>query len=268
MNDENYENKLVKILKVFLVAVVASLGVSGVGAFLLYEQIMGATAITLNLNRVSTAAQLRREAEKIDVLTSEINLIDNSLVRYEVKGNSLETKLSELNTQVSLQTEEINTKYDLITSNLVQKYSLVDAGSLEADVGVAIEMLAEMSVGLAVIRMRVNELEFYQTETEVGNVADVTSVGVCPKNVINRAEHLPRLRRAIENTPSRYRGTHDILVRFDITQEGNTTFKNIESSTASNNLLGAVRQYVDALVFEKPNNSFANCEMIVKLNIN
>ena len=97
---------------------------------------------------------------------------------------------------------------------------------------------------------------------------NLESIGACPTNAINRQEHLPSLRRSIQNTSSEFAGTHYVTIWFDITQEGETNFRNIESDTANETLVSAVQKYVDALVFESTSNAFTNCEMVVKLNIN
>ena len=94
------------------------------------------------------------------------------------------------------------------------------------------------------------------------------SIGVCPTNVINRDDHLPDLKRSMLYYSDSDSGLHDVLVKFDIQEDGSVFLKDVGSDTASDNMIDAVQTYVGALVFEKPDNSFANCEMIVKLNIN
>ena len=58
--------------------------------------------------------------------------------------------------------------------------------------------------------------------------------------------------------PRSERGLHNVLVKYDITEDGSTFFKEVGSDTASDSMLDAVQKYVDALVFEKSNNYFAN----------
>ena len=135
-----------------------------------------------------------------------------------------------------------------------------------------ISTIQVLNIEIDGLQNRQDELTLIQAGVTSVNKEDVDSaiesIGSCPTTVINRRDHLPSLRRTIQDTSSELAGAHEFVVWFDITKKGDTVLKDIESKTEDEALLVAVQQYVDALVFEETNSTFANCEMMVKLNIN
>ena len=87
----------------------------------------------------------------------------------------------------------------------------------------------------------------------------------CPSTAVNRDERLPRFRRELEQ--SRSTGIHNVTVKFDINKNGAVILQGLESSTAPANIIGAVKRYVDGLMFDGEGREFADCEAVVKLEV-
>jgi len=87
----------------------------------------------------------------------------------------------------------------------------------------------------------------------------------CPSTVLNRSERLPRLKQQLEESAPT--GIYDVRAIFDINKGGGLVLNRLESQTAPNRVLGAVRHYVDGLVFDSHGIEFADCEALFKLKV-
>ena len=263
-----------KIVKVFGIAVVASGIITGGGAYVMLPKIM---------DHIETAerrsiAQYRRLTTEYKEADEELGTgLANNITNIRSVSQaliSLRGTIEENNTAFILTIEEGRQQADDRISSLSEDYGRMTNVIANTDERIAavISTIGVLNFEIDNLQNRQDELTLIQAGVTSVNKEDVDSaiesIGSCPTTVINRRDHLPSLRRAIQNTSSELAGAHEFVVWFDITKKGDTVLKDIESQTEDKTLLNAVQQYVDALVFEETNSTFANCEMMVKLNIN
>ncbi len=208
-----------------------------------------------NLNTHVNASQQTQAAhsEGVDSLTQTLEILDG-------QHNSTAMELS----RALLSQEEIRKQVQLLQSESVA----------------VLELLGEMNNDLIILRTRVDVAEEQireatLTETEeimnsiYGDGWDVDSslatLQPCPVLPLNREDQLPSLRRAMES--SRAAGMHNVIVTFDIHEDGSTVLKGAESATAPVSLIHAVRQYMSGLLFVEQETPLFGCEMVVKLDI-
>ena len=264
------------IVKVFVIGACASVIITGASLFYMVPKIMGEvdSVKRQSLIQYQRNSSAYKEADtgignRIDRSFNDIRSVSQALTGVRASINESEITLS---SKIDEDNAKINsTIWDLLQNNdsLSNNLTNVDEG-----LSVVLDSLVELNTEVSNLRLRQDELALIQAgvlpiNVEIINTltSNLESSGECPTNVTNRADHLPRLRRYMEAAPSSDRGLHNVLVKYDITEDGSTFFKEVGSATASDSMLDAVQKYVDALVFEKSNNYFANCEMIVKLNI-
>lgn len=268
--------RLYKAVKVFVVATFASMLVTGASVYYAVPEIMNQIdaaerTATAQYSVVTTRYEAADEqlSDNIDKNVNNIGSVGQALI-------NLRDEVSTNNSEISLQLKEADARTSTAVEELSQSYRQVNTYStvLRSEIEDMLNVIIELNKEVDNLIMRQDELTLVQAGVISANIETIHSArdnfesnGACPTTIINREDHLPQLRRAVRNTSSQYRGTHNVLVKYNITEDGSTEFKEVESGTASDDLLQAVQQYVGALVFEKPNNSFANCEMIVKLEI-
>ena len=258
--------RLYKAVKVFVVATFASMLVTGASVYYAVPEIMNQIdaaerTATAQYSVVTTRYEAADEqlSDNIDKNVNNIGSVGQALI-------NLRDEVSTNNSEISLQLKEADARTSTAVEELSQSYRQVNTYStvLRSEIEDMLNVIIELNKEVDNLIMRQDELTLVQAGVISANIETIHSArdnfesnGACPTTIINREDHLPQLRRAVRNTSSQY----------NITEDGSTEFKEVESGTASDDLLQAVQQYVGALVFEKPNNSFANCEMIVKLEI-
>ena len=219
----------------------------------------------------------------VENFTSADENIKDLIQRTNNLVNSYAGRLNTLQESVAASDEMINTA--LATIKLEQEDSsklIIDVMSqtdgfesrirgLEGEVSSIVEPLGQLSDDLQELRSRLTSAsgDFLSSnpvaEGERDNLEVFAYSEPCPQAALNRDEQLPRLRREMER--STVTGAHDVTVKFDIDQDGSPVLQDLESDTAPVNLMGAVRRYVNGLVFDNVDSTFADCEMIVKLDI-
>ena len=266
--------RIYKAIKVFVIAIVASSIITGAGMYVVVPKIMDDIRIAerraiAQFTKVSSEYKAADAALETQVLNS-IGSISNLSQSLSVLSTAVRTS----NEEFLLALEGVTNKAEASVGGVLDKYNTINNFIIDLDERaiVLLDAIKEMNIELSDIRMRQDELTLIQAGVASVNKDvlhnAIESVGACPTNPINRGDHLPSLRRTVQNTSSELAGTHEFMVSFDVTEEGETIFNNIESGTANGTLTSAVQQYVDGLKFEGTDNSFENCEMIVKLNIN
>jgi predicted DNA-binding protein YlxM (UPF0122 family) len=232
------------------------------------------------------SAERRASAQSrsiVENFTSADENIKNLIQRTNNLVNSYAGRLNMVQESAAASNEMINT--ELITIKSEQEGSskliidvMAQANSfesrikgLEGEVSSIVEPLGQLRDDLQELRSRLTPStgDFLSSSS----VAEGEREGFeafaysepCPQAALNRDEQLPRLRRAMER--STVTGAHDVTVKFDIDQDGSPVLQDLESDTAPVNLMGAVRRYVNGLVFDNVDSTFTDCEMIVKLDI-
>lgn len=266
------------IVKVFIIGLCASMIITGTSALYIVPKIMDevASAKRQSVIQYQRASSAYEEADtglgnRIDRALSNIRDVSQALANMRASINESEVRLSS-------KIEEADNQINISIASILQNHASL-ANSLDVtdqDLSTMIGMIVELDTEIVNLRMRQDELALIQAGALDINIETINttmnnlheSTGMCPTNIINRGDHLPSLQRTMEFAPDLDRGLHDVLVTFDIKEDGSVFIKDVGSATASDNILNAVDKYVGALMFEKPNNAFANCEMIIKLNIN
>ena len=266
------------IVKVFIIGLCASMIITGASAFYIVPKIMDevASAKRQSVIQYQRASSAYEEADtglgnRIDRALSNLRSVAQSLADVRATITESEVRLS---SKIEEADNQINTSIASILQNNASLANSIDV--TDQDLSAMIGMLVELDAEIVDLRMRQDELTLIQAGALPINIENINStmnnlhesIGVCPTNVINRDDHLPDLKRSMLYYSDSDSGLHDVLVKFDIQEDGSVFLKDVGSDTASDNMIDAVQTYVGALVFEKPDNSFANCEMIVKLNIN
>lgn len=219
----------------------------------------------------------------VENFTSADENIKDLIQRTNNLVNSYAGRLNTLQESVAASDEMINTALATIKSEQEDSSKLIiDVMSqtdgfesrirgLEGEVSSIVEPLGQLSDDLQELRSRLTSSagDFLSSnpvaEGERENLEVFAYSEPCPQAALNRDEQLPRLRREMER--STVTGAHDVTVKFDIDQDGSPVLQDLESDTAPVNLMGAVRRYVNGLVFDNVDSTFADCEMIVKLDI-
>lgn len=174
--------------------------------------------------------------------------------------------------------EEVQDSYTSFSAKIVEGQEILvrRASTLEEEAMSVLELLREFNDELTVFNERVTAVEnrialppnslmesLYGEGWELDE--DLANLEPCPIAPINRADQLPPLRRAMEN--SRATGVHNVIVTFDVETDGSTVLKDAESATAPSRLIRAVNRYITGLKFSERDTLLSNCEMVVKLDI-
>lgn len=127
------------------------------------------------------------------------------------------------------------------------------------------EVMAEFNTELAELAAQIEELRSIQT-APYENVFEgaLSREQPCEVTPLNKQEQLRPLERRLSR--SNHSGTHDVMVRYDVTTDGSTVLKGLQSDTASSNLMEAVSTYVNGLKFNEQETVLTNCKMVVKLD--
>ena len=240
-----------------------------------------------DINNGLVSAERRASEESRSVVedfTSADENIRNLIHRTNNLVNSYANRLNVLQESVATSNEMINTELATIKSEqegssklIIDVMSQADGfksriRGLEGEVSSIVEPLGQLNDGLQELRSSLisSTGDFSSSNPiAVGEGASFEAFAYsepCPQTALNRDEQLPRLRREMER--STVTGAHDVTVKFDIDQDGSPVLQDLESDTAPANLMGAVRRYVDGLVFDNVDSIFTDCEMIVRLDIN
>ena len=213
---------------------------------------------------------IETNARLVDEATTKINLLAEAVVQE----NSKFTTALESFTSKQVETEEVVAEVVVQASDITSKVT-----QLKEETAAVLELLTELNDEVQTLRLKLDSVDI-STPTATGAIMDdvygagweqasfVDDEGYlepCPMNAINKGEVLPSLRRAMER--SRSVGVHNVIVKFDIDQNGKTIIDNLESATAPNTLVNAVRRYVNGLEFASPSITYSDCEMVVKLDI-
>ena len=138
---------------------------------------------------------------------------------------------------------------------------------LQSEATAVLEFLEEINNALILLRTRLDSIEAQSTETEFSGEDETAQSAysqACP-SPLNREDHLPSLQRAMDRSPAS--GTHAVVVKFDIQEDGSTAVRDTASVTAPNNLVRAVDWYVSRLSFVEQETPLIGCERTVKLNM-
>lgn len=201
-------------------------------------------------NHVNDSQQTHTEhATSVDSLTQALEILDG-------QHNSTAMELS----RALLGQEEIR--------NQVQ--------TLQDEAAITLELLGEMNNDLILLRTRLEAVEaqrigtgLSETEEVMRSIYSKDSALVqfqdCPSTALNRKEQLPTLQRAMDRSTSS--GMHNVIVKFNIQEDGSTEVRGTESATAPSSLVRAVGRYMSSLVFVKQETPLIGCEMVVKLDM-
>ncbi len=147
--------------------------------------------------------------------------------------------------------------------------------TLQDEAAIALELLGEMNNDLILLRTRLEAVEAQRIGTGLSETEEVmrsiyskdsalTQFQDCPSTALNREEQLPTLQRAVDRSTSS--GMHNVIVKFNIQEDGSTEVRGTESATAPSALVRAVGRYMSSLVFVKQETPLIGCEMVVKLD--
>ena len=272
------------MIRIFLIAIAMAAVVNvGTGYFILghiNDSVSLATERAASHARSVSSESVAADTELSNGIETNANLVGETTIKI----NSLAEGVAQANSEFIAALENFATKQaatDATVSGVVTQAG--DATSrvtqLEEEAASVLELLAELNDEVQTLRLKLDSVDT-STPTATGSVMeDVYGAGweqasfvddegyldPCPIAALNRGEVLPSLRRAMER--SRAVGVHNVIVKFDIDQNGKTIIDNLESATAPNTLINAVRRYVNGLEFASPSMTYADCEMVVKLDI-
>ena len=274
------------MIRIFLIAIAMAAVVNvGTGYFILghiNDSVSLATERAASHARSVSSESVAADTELSNGIETNANLVGETTIKI----NSLAEGVAQANSEFIKALESFTAKQvetDVTVSGVIAQAG--DATSrvtqLEEEAASVLELLAELNDEVQTLRLKLDSVDTSTpTPTATGAVMeDVYGAGweqasfvddegyldPCPIAALNRGEVLPSLRRAMER--SRAVGVHNVIVKFDIDQNGKTIIDNLESATAPNTLINAVRRYVNGLEFSSPSMTYADCEMVVKLDI-
>lgn len=261
-------SRLVKALKVFAVSLVASIIVTGTGGYFLLDHLYTLRIIDIKQDALSMNFTRSAFAKADDAIESKMLEHEGAFYVLYEQSNNTGANLDIIATKL---TEEIQSVSQNNTDSIKQFHQQLESSNnktamINSEIVSILHVLQQLNNELEDIKE--NHIQIPKAIDDVNNlISDNKYLEPCPNNIINRGAQLPILKRAVANIRAGSTGLHDVTVKFDITERGTTILKNIQSGTANNYLVNAVTRYIDSLIFENPNNTFADCEMVVKLNI-
>ena len=269
----------------------------------MYKKLIGVLLLVLAINGISSyyivnhindsvAAARWQSIGQSQQATADLEQVEQSLSSRTTRMTSLVGNLtsdfrayqetngvdkSELASAIEV-LKEVQASYDSSSAKIVEGQELLvrRARILEEEAMSVVELLREFNDELTAFNERVTAVEnritlppnslmesLYGEGWELDE--DLANLEPCPIAPINRADQLPPLRRAMEN--SRATGIHNVIVTFDVETDGSTMLKGAESATAPSNLISAVNRYITGLKFSERDMLLSDCEMVVKLDI-
>ena len=272
------------MIRMFLIAITMAAVVNvGTGYFMLghiNDSVFLATERAASHTRSVSAESVAADTELSNGIGTNTTLVDeatikiNALAKGVAQANSEFIKALESFTAKQVETDAAVSGVVVQTGNVLSRVT-----QLEEEAASVLELLEELNGEVQTLRLKLDSVDT-STPTAIGAIMDdvygagweqasfVDDEGYlepCPMTALNKGEVLPSLRRAMERSKSV--GVHNVLVKFDIDQNGRTIIDGLESATAPNTLINAVRRYVNGLEFASPNYTYADCEMVVKLDI-
>ena len=224
--------------------------------------------------RVTTLSEeLATSNESMESLIRGSNNLVNS---YAKRLNEVKETLDSTNTRINTGLTQIRTQQNDFSETILTIESLTNTFesrfvSLENDLSVISIPLQALKTDLYDLQTEFNSsIQMDLATNEINGIEQETPLlpiysNSCPSTVLNRSERLPRLKQELEGSAST--GTYDVTVIFDINKGGGLVLHRLESQTAPTLVIGAVKRYVDGLVFDSQGIEFAGCEALVKLKV-
>lgn len=229
----------------------------------------------------------RRTVARIRTLSEEL-ITSNESMGSLIRGsnnliNSYAKRLNEVKETLDSTNTHTNTELTLIRSQ--QNNFLDNIHTVESQAKIFESRLISLENNLSAVSIPLEALrtDLYEIQTKVNSSTQMELAlnrinsteqetlqlpiysNSCPSTALNRSERLPQLKRELEQSAPA--GIYDVRVIFDINKGGGLIISKLESQTAPNHVLGAVRHYVDSLVFDNQGIEFAGCEALVKLKV-
>lgn len=254
----------------------------GTGYFMLghiNDSVFLATERAASHTRSVAAESVAADAELSNGIGTNTTLVDEATIKI----NALAKGAAQANSEFIRALENFTSKQsetDETVAGVVAQVGNVSSRvtQLEEEAVAVLELLVELNDEIQTLRLKLDSVvgtpattgaimdDVYGAGWEQASfVDDEGYLEPCPMTALNKGEVLPSLRRTMER--SKAIGVHNVIVKFDIDQNGRTIIDGLESATAPNTLINAVRRYVNGLVFASPSITYADCEMVVKLDI-
>ena len=268
-----YKNLIVTLLLV--------LAINGIGSYYLVEHIDSSVA-DARWQAIRQSHQVTTDLEKVEQglssrttrLTSSVGNLTSDFRAYQETNG-----VDKLDLASAIKVlEEVQASYDSSSAEIVEGQELLvrRARVLEEEAMSVLELLGEFNDELMSFNERLTILETkveLPSDSFMGSLygegweqdPSLAQFQPCPNIPINREDQLPPLRRAMES--SKAAGMHNVIVTFDIQEDGSTVLQGTESATAPGSLIRAVRRYMSGLMFVEQETPLVGCEMVVKLDI-
>ena len=258
------------MLRILVVAITVSLVISGGSSYYLREMLSDEVAET---RRQATSQVRRVEANAAEAdrdIVEQTDAIEENMVSY---ANEFRGHRSQYMSDKEQSTEEVNAIKNLLEalgSESSEIFSMLEKNlqrleSSEDLISSLQEVMAEFNTELSRLETEVEELTLIATPATDSYYDDLAKVDACSVVPVNTDEQTGPLQEAMEQSSSS--GLHNVVVRFDITEQGDTVLQEMESTTAPSRLMSAVGRYVNGLRFNQREALLTDCEMIVRLDI-
>ena len=258
------------MVRILIVAIIVAASFSAGSSYYIVDSLSGEVANARN----QSIAQMRRVETDFNAadqeILSQVRELSSSTDNYANEFRNNRAYYLADREAVAANINSIADRIEAIEERSVEVLTTLDQHTQGLDMSESSienlrDIMSEFNTDLAELEAQITALEAIQSASpeEVFENA-ISSIQPCSVIPLNKQAQLRPLQRTLSQ--SNHVGMHNVVVRYDVTTEGATVLKGLQSDTAPSKLMSAVSRYVNGLKFNSQEQALTNCEMVVRLD--